>query len=473
LQWVRSVVELVRKAAPPRALRPIGRSSGGWWPIIQDPYPGAWQQNNEIQAATSLQYFAAFACVTQIASDVAKLRLRLVELDNEGVWHETTNPAFSPVLRKPNRYQTTGKFVEQWITSKLVSGNTFVLKERDARGIVKAMYVLDPTKVIPLVSADGGVYYQLNTDQLTGIGGGIINQSVTVPASEIIHDLMYPLFHPLVGVSPLYACGLGALQGLTIQQQSNFFFQNGSKAGGVLTVPGAISDETAAKLKADWQTKFTGANVGQVAVLPDGMKYEPLTVNATDAKLVEQLNWTAETICSCYHVPPFMVGVGPVPHFTSLEPLLQQYHAQCIQSLLTSCEDALDEGLGLTSTAYGTEFDIDDLIWLDTATRTKAAADAIGSGAVSPNEARAKWFGLGAVEGGDTPYMQQQNYSLAALDARDRTNPLVAPPPSLAPPAVPATIPAAPVPAVAAAWRGRELALALLQKDWTGISDAA
>ena len=56
-----------------------------------------------------------------------------------------------------------------------------------------------------------------------------------------------------------------------------------------------------------------------------------------------------------------------------------------------------------------------------TATKTKAAAEAIGAGALSPNEARFKYFGLGKVEGGDTPYMQQQNFSLAALaEARRR-----------------------------------------------------
>ena len=36
-------------------------------------------------------------------------------------------------------------------------------------------------------------------------------------------------------------------------------------------------------------------------------------------------------------------------------------------------------------------------------------------------------FGYGPVAGGDTPYMQQQNFSLAALAARDATQPLATP----------------------------------------------
>ena len=459
---------LARKAAA--NLRPVGRAArDGWYPIVREPFTGAWQQNAEIRGESALSYFAVFACVTLIAADVAKLRLRLVELDDEGIWTETTNPAYSPVLRKPNRYQTTLKFVEQWITSKLVHGNTYALKERDARGVVRAIYVLDPTKVAPLVAPDGSIYYELRRNDLAGLPAlpdGA--DSLVVPASEIFHDLMVPLFHPLIGVTPLYACGLAALQGLTIQETSNQFFAGGSHPGGMLIAPGAISDATAKRLKDYWDANFTGANVGKVAVVGDNLKYEPMTVNATDAKLIEQLGWTAETICACYHVPAYMIGVAAPPAAASVETMLQQYHAQCIQSLLTSCESTLDDGLGLDGTPYGTEFDVDDLIWMDTATKTKAAADAIGAGALSPNEARKKWFGLGSVTGGDTPYMQQQNYSLAALDARDRANPLAPAPAPAAVSAAPAVVPA---PAVAARARFASVALALLQKDWTALTD--
>ena len=65
---------------------------------------------------------------------------------------------------------------------------------------------------------------------------------------------------------------------------------------------------------------------------------------------------------------------------------------------------------------------------MDAATRTKAAHDAINAGALSPNEARRMYFGLGPVAGGDSPYLQQQYYSLAALAARPDLGTPPAPP---------------------------------------------
>jgi HK97 family phage portal protein len=405
------------------ALQPLS-TRGGWWPIIRESFTGAWQTNTEIQAGDALRYAAVFACVTLIAADIAKLGLCLVEQDANGIWTETESAAFSPVLRKPNRYQTRIKFIEQWMTSKLIHGNTYVLKQRDQRGIVTALYVLDPTRVKPLVTPDGAVYYELRRDDLSTIAA----ETVTVPAKEIIHDLMVALYHPLIGVSPIYACGVAALQGLAIQTNSQQFFTNGSNPGGVLTAPGAISDETAARLKAYWDANYTGDNVGKVAVLGDGLKYERMAVNATDAQLIEQLRWTADTVCSCFHIQPYMISVGPPPPYANVEPLTIQYYSQCLQSHIENLELVLDEGLELPTSPrrLGTEFDLDDLMRMDTASKTAAAQTAIQAG-MKPNEARKKYFDLGPVPGGDAVYLQQQMFSLKALAERDAGDPFAKP----------------------------------------------
>src|SRR5690606_33741915 len=156
-----------------------------------------------------------------------------------------------------------------------------------ARGVVAALYLLDPATVTPLVSESGDVFYQLQADNLSGVP-----QSVVVPASEIIHDRFNCLFHPLVGPSPIYACGLAATQGLRIQNNSARFFGNMSRPSGILTAPGAISDETAARLKASWEANYSGENIGKVAVLGDDLKYQPMSVTPEDAQLIEQLKWT-------------------------------------------------------------------------------------------------------------------------------------------------------------------------------------
>jgi hypothetical protein len=114
LQLFGRKVELSAKALP--ALHGLS-SNGGWWPVVREAFTGAWQRDITVNASTALSYSAVYACVSLIAADIAKLCLRLVEQDADGIWTETDSPSFSPVLRKPNRYQTITKFVEQWIVS--------------------------------------------------------------------------------------------------------------------------------------------------------------------------------------------------------------------------------------------------------------------------------------------------------------------------------------------------------------------
>ncbi len=391
----------------------------GWYTLF-DFKTGAWQQDLQINRDNVLSQSAVFSCVTLIASDIGKLRLSLKEMNQNGIWQPVAIPSFTPVLKKPNHYQTRQQFIEQWATSKLTWGNTYVLKQRDARNVVTALYILHPEHVKPLVADNGDVFYEIQEDDLSRVFG----YKPAIPASEIIHDRFNCLFHPLVGLSPIFASGLAATQGLAIQKNSAKFFENMSRPSGILSAPAAISDETALRLKEHWEKNFTQDNIGKIAVLGDGLKYEAMAINPIDAQMVQQLQMSGEQVCSTYHVPAFMAGVGALPSYDNIENLTQAYYGQCLQSHLEAIEALLDEGLGLdkvTGKIIGVEFELDDLFRMDSLKRIEVLEKGVRSAIFSPNEARAK-LNMMPVEGGQTPYLQQQNYSLEALAKRDATD---------------------------------------------------
>lgn len=414
----RAVVNITKALLP---LSPVTTDRGAWIPLIRESFPGAWQQNVEIDYNSVLSNHAMFACITLISSDISKLRVKLVEKDDDGIWTEISNSAYSPVLRKPNGFQNRIQFWENWIMSKLTRGNTYVLKARDGRNTVVKLFVLDPQRVEPLISDAGDIFYGLRSDNISGL----LDDYIIVPAREIIHDRMNCLFHPLVGTSPIFAGGLAAVQGLNIQTNSATFFANRSQPGGLLIAPGRISNESATRLKTYWDENFgTVSTRGKIGVLGDGLKYQPLSVNAEDAQLIDQLKWTAEIICSVFHVPPYKIGVGALPSYNNIQALNVEYYSQCLQRLIEDAELCLDEGLGMAQN-IGTEFDLDGLLRMDTTTQIDSIGKAIGAGFMAPNEGRKK-IDLKPVEGGDSPYLQQQNFSLAALARRDAQDPLSA-----------------------------------------------
>lgn len=414
----------IRFTKAPNALAAVNDTRGGWYPFVREPYTGAWQRNDEWTLDTVLANEAIYSCITLIASDIGKLRPRLVQLDGaNGIWTETNSATFSPVLRKPNGYQNRIQFFEWWVMSKLLRGNTYALKERDDSKRVRALHLLDPNRVKVLVAPDGSVWYELRPDNLTR---GSTNETTTLPASEIIHDRMNCLFHPLVGSTPIFASGTAANISLNIQRNSSKFFANGSVVSGQLLVPTLINQDKSDELREKWLAKFSGQNnntAGQIAVLSGGMKFEPLQMTAVDAQLIEQLKYSAQAVCSAFHVPAFKIGIRDVT-YNNAEMANTIYYSDCLQSHIEQIELALDEGLGIgegspkDGATYGVEFDLSGLIRMDTASQVSTLSEAVTGGLLAPNEARRE-LGRKPVKGGDTPYLQQQNYSLEALNKRD------------------------------------------------------
>lgn len=381
----------------------------GWLPLtVDEPFTGAWQMNRELHRTDMLSYHTVFACLSLISGDIGKLRF-VPKSRKDGVLQQTVS-RIDRLLGKPNSMQTWQQFAECWILSKLSHGNTYIYKQRDIFGDVWQLVVLNPERVTPLISDDGQVFYRIHRDKTYGI------TELTLPASEIIHDRFNCLYHPLVGISPITASAISISQGSAIQASQTTLFQNAARPGGVLSVPTAITREKAEEIKMHWNKTYQGLKQGGIAVLGDGAKYEGITMSSSDTQMIEQLKMTAEIICSVFHVPAFKVGIGTIPAGQKVSDLNEIYYSDCLQALIEAMENLIDSEL--LGDGVEIEADLGSLIRMDGASQMAYLKEGTLSGIMSPNEARAT-LGLAPVVGGESPLMQQQNYSLAALARRD------------------------------------------------------
>lgn len=394
-----------------KSLTPVG-GGNGWLSIIHEPYTGAWQKNDELKRTDLTHFHAVFACVSLISTDIGKLRIQTKSVQN-GVLLPTKSRLES-LLKKPNPHQTWQQFIENWVSSKLLRGNAYILKQRDIFGDVWQLYVLNPDRVKVLVSDNGEVFYQISTDKLFGL------TQTTVPASEIIHDRFNCFYHPLVGLSPLTACAMSVGLGLSIQNNAKTLFGNNSRPSGILSVPSDISQSKADEVKANWQANYSGVNRGGIAVLGSEARYEPIAVSASDSQAIEQLKMSSETVCSVFHAPAFKVGMGELKAGQRPSDLNEIYYSDCLQHYIEAIENLLDEHLGLEK-GVECEADLSPLIRMDSTSQILYLKEGMMSGIFSPNEARAT-LGLPPVVGGESPLMQQQNYSLSALAKRDNSD---------------------------------------------------
>src|SRR5205814_1233907 len=70
--------------------------------------------------------------------------------------------------------------------------------------------------------------------------------------------------------------------------------QNAAHPGGVLEYPHMVNEEMATRIRDSWNLVNSADNVGQTAILEEGLKYTPLKVpSAADQQMVEALEWSA------------------------------------------------------------------------------------------------------------------------------------------------------------------------------------
>jgi HK97 family phage portal protein len=400
-------------------------SAASLWTTISEPFTGAWQQNaSEDSRPTVLKWPAVFHCVTGICNDIAKMRLMLMQEDSNEIWNELKDRRipFLAVLKKPNHYQNHLQFIWRWVVSLLIYGNTYVLKERDERGIVIRMYILDPSIVTPQQATDGAIFYKLQPDLLAGIDEEFLARQEypgSIPASEIIHDRINCLFHDLIGVSPLYSAAMAATMGKKIQDDATVFFGNSAMPGGIITGPDKISTETADRLKAKFEANYGGSNRGRIAVLGQNLKFEAMRATADASQVEEQYKLGIEDVARAFHYPVWKLTGQFPPYSSNPEMLTVTYYQDCLQPIIENIEALLDDGLSLPED-YHVVFDLENLMRMDMTSQIKMLGDGVLRALFSPNEARKK-INQKPAPGGDSPMLQEQVHSLEALSRRDES----------------------------------------------------
>jgi len=123
-----------------KALSSLPRDPFWFGGLIHEPFLGAWQRNMEQTNSRDPSLIAVssvFSCVTIIAQDVSKLPLRLFrKLASDPAPVLAENHPITFVLKQPNKYQTWLDFMQYHTAAKLMTGNSYVYKVLDQRGVV-------------------------------------------------------------------------------------------------------------------------------------------------------------------------------------------------------------------------------------------------------------------------------------------------------------------------------------------------
>lgn len=263
---------------------------------------------------SALGVSAVYACTTLISKVVGMLPLQTFERENVDAPPQRIDTDTARMLEyRPNPDTAASTFWSTAATHLLLRGNAYFAKQKDERGMVRAMYLLHPDKCLPWRDEQGRKWIQVQ-HPVTG-------EIAHYDARHVLHVPGLSFGTGLAGHSVVSVMRQRLDAQLAQNRHQQRMMANGFAAKGVLKVPYELDaeGESTAKLRNDVRTFYSGVeNAGSVMVLETGMEFEPITISASDAQFLEQMKFGAAEVASWFNLPASEIGAeGASMHYTT------------------------------------------------------------------------------------------------------------------------------------------------------------
>ena len=366
-----------------------------------------------VDAESAIRMSTVYSCVRLLADTVSSLPVgAYVRRGRNRLPYATVYGEQPKWVAKPNPETTRLEFYEQIVTSFKLEGNAFILTVRDDMGDVQELYVIDPryVRIERMAPGEPFIYYVKVKDQ-----GGYYEQ--VLDNKQILHIPDFRLPGQWYGLSPIAACRTTIGAAMAADTYAASYFGNAANPGGVIEVPGELTQEQAQDIGRDWNITHTGPfKAGKIGILSGGASFTPLQINAQDAQLLDTRRFSVEEIARIFRVPLSLLGhpVAGAMSFASVEAQNLSFVQHSLRPILERIEQSLSALLPEPDGFI--RFNLDALLRGTTIERYDAYTKGLREGFLSLNDVHA-YEDMAPIESGDQYRVPLQN--IDATDAKD------------------------------------------------------
>lgn len=262
---------------------PSSRQSVGW--LMPAGIP--------VTLETALRVSALYACVSRIAKAVAASPVNVFAYDGKRRELLPQDNVAYLLNTRPNPEQVAEKVRYTTTAWALLEGNGYMEIQRDLAGRPCALWPLFSDRMTP-VRVDGELVYRY----FPTYGG-----NTDLPPADVFH-LAGPGLGQLGDETMRLASNALALS-IAAEQFNLSYFQNGAQLAGFFEYPGSFKDpkKREALEKQYAQLHSGGRNAFHTIVLEGGMKYQALSVKASDAQVAELREFQLREVARFFDVP--------------------------------------------------------------------------------------------------------------------------------------------------------------------------
>lgn len=394
------------------------QSTDSLWDTIFDPSETA--TGKRVSPQESLKVATVYAAVRLLAESVSSLPTSLILRDgNRRTAQE--GPLADLLTVQPNSEQDSPEFWRAIMGWLLMEGNGYAYVDRDRNGTPTGLWPLPASGVsVGRTPNRKRLYYNVT---LAADDPDLGFNVARLGPESVLHFKAFGT--GLYGLSPIRQVREAVATSLAAQEYMSRFYKQDASPGGVIQVPGDLTDEQFDRLNKQWKEAHQGVKKSHMmAILEAGAKWESVGLNPQDAAFIETQKWETVEIARAFGVPPHMIG--DVERSTSWGSGIAEqgigFVTYTLTPWITRLEWVARRGLlGSLDPRLRLKFRVDGLQRGDTKSRYEAYSIGKRWGWLSTNDIR-RLEDEDPVDGGDV-YLQPLNMVPAATSGEPEPEP--------------------------------------------------
>lgn len=347
---------------------------------------GASAAGKSVTERSAMQMTAVYSCVRVLSEAVAVVPLQVFRTTAGGSTEKATDaPLYRLLHDEPNPEMTSFVFRETLMTHLLLWGNAYAQVIRNGRDEVVALYPLMPNRMRVDRDGSGSLFYEYTVTPADPKGRFEVAR---LSPREVLH-IPGLGFDGLVGYSPIAMAKNAIGLAIAAEEYGSKFYANGAAPSGVLEHPNTLKDPK--KIRESWEQAFGGsARAHRIAVLEEGMRYTPISINPAEAQFLETRKFQLNEIARIFRVPPHMVGDLEQSSYSNIEQQSLEFVKYTLEPWLVRWEQSLSRALlsERDKESLSIRFNVDGLLRGDYESRMKGYATARQNGWMSANDIR-------------------------------------------------------------------------------------
>ena len=292
-----------------------------------------------VTTTSAMRHVAVMACVSILASDVAKIPLDVFRRLSNGGKEVLTDHYLHRLLRAPNDWQDGFEFKEMLQASLVLRGNGYAVAVRNGRGVPLYMVPIHPDRV-GLFEAPTGEYFYFVTRNGLHEMAMLRDKPLMIPSYDMLHLRWMPMWNSLLGTSRLGMVRQSIGVSIGLEEHQARFIGQGARTGGVLSTDQKFANkEIREQLREEWQRLQAGPkNSGATAILEQGLKWQPLGLSMVDAQFINSRKFQLRDVARAFDVPPYKLAIEGESEGPAMVQMGQQYLERPDQQLLRAVE---------------------------------------------------------------------------------------------------------------------------------------